>query len=257
MNPPNAATRGAIIVPSAMESVEVLGCRATPLVERDTGANIIKCQIIHHQPGQAFAVHTHARSDDITLVFQGRGEAFLGDAWFAVGEGDVIFAPEGVRHGTRSRAGGGELICYNWRVGPSPRSAGPAEESPPAERRGMITNVEQGALFTGYGAEMRFVIWPKNGSHRMSLHKAIHPPGMAFKEHFHPASDDMILAFRGRGEGYLLDGWYPLNQGELLFAPRGVTHGTRHPGRGDAEPFICVGVGVPPQKDLYRVAGYM
>ncbi|MBU1277102.1 MAG: cupin domain-containing protein [Proteobacteria bacterium] len=273
------ATKGAIIIPAAMESEEVFGCRTTPLVKMDTGTTSIKCQIIHHEPGQTLAVHIHPHSDDIMLVFQGCGEAFLGDAWFEVGEGDVIFAPEGIRHGTRNRTGSDrELVCYNWQVGMALRNgalgaapdqasedqsrlATPAdclkEKTPPPASEGIITNVEQGALFTGYGAEMRFVVWPKTGSHKMSLHKAIHPPGMAFREHSHPASADMVLAFRGRGEGYCFDGWYPMNQGDLLLAPRGVTHGTRHPGGGDPEPFICVGVGVPPQLDLYRAAGYL
>lgn len=266
---PKEIARGAIINPRDMESVEVSGCRTIPLVNMDVGSSVIKCRVIRHEPGQTFEVHAHPRSDDIMLAFQGRGEAFLGDAWFEVNEGDVVFAPAGVRHGSRNRAGGREFVCYNWEAGAppggdAPRSApdqapeiGPEGESPPAAGQGIITNVEQGALFTGYGAEMRFVLWPKNGSRKMSLHKAIHLPGTAFKEHVHPASEDMILAFRGRGEGYCFDGWRPMEQGSLLFAPRGVAHGTRLPAGGDPEPFICVGAGAPPQKDLYRVAGYM
>ena len=104
---------------------------------------------------------------------------------------------------------------------------------------------------------MRFVVWPGMGSRKINLHRAKHPPGFEFKVHEHPDSEDTILAFRGRGQGYLVDRWYDMEEGDVLFAPRRVKHGTRNPVGGGQDDFICTGSAAPPQLELYRMAGYM
>jgi gentisate 1,2-dioxygenase len=243
------------------------------------GSALTGCQVVYHRPGDTFTVHAHPVSEDVTIVFQGQGEAFLGDAWYEVGEGDVIYAPEYVRHGTRNpRGAAGDFICYNWQVPvlPEDGSLPGAEDilfadqegrAIPREARGrfdvhipetgIIEHIDRGALFTGYGAPMRFVVWPGMGARKISLHRALHPPGMEFKVHIHPDAEDTVLAFRGSGQGFLVDRWHDMNRGDVLYAPRTVRHGTRNHDPESKEPFICTGAAAPPQMELYRLAGYL
>ena len=76
-------------------------------------------------------------------------------------------------------------------------------------------------------------------------------------DHIHPDAEDTILAFRGSGQGFLVDGWHDMNEGDVLYAPQGVRHGTRSPEGGGQEPFVCTGAAAPPQMELYRLAGYL
>ncbi|OGO22149.1 MAG: hypothetical protein A2144_00865 [Chloroflexi bacterium RBG_16_50_9] len=122
---------------------------------------------------------------------------------------------------------------------------------------GYITDINHGALFTGYGAEMRFVIWPGMGSRKLNLHRAEHPPGLEFKVHVHPDSEDTVLAFQGRGQGFLVDRWHDMEEGDVMFAPRHVKHGTRNPSGGSRELFIATGSAAPPQMELYHLGGYL
>jgi len=57
--------------------------------------------------------------------------------------------------------------------------------------------------------------------------------------------------------GFLVDRWYDMEEGDVLFAPRPIKHGTRNPAGGSQEPFICLGSAAPPQADLYTLAGYL
>ena len=57
-----------------------------------------------HEPGKEFAPHVHPLSEEILLVFSGKGECFLGDKWIPCEAGDIVYAPPGVYHGTRNPA---------------------------------------------------------------------------------------------------------------------------------------------------------
>jgi gentisate 1,2-dioxygenase len=254
------------------------GLRTKRLITPATGSALTGCQVIYHQPGETYPVHSHPVSEDVTIVFKGRGEAWLGECWYEVAEGDVIYAPENVKHGTRNPAANREpFICYNWQVpyiDDYDRMPGAEDElfGEPSGRlivreergrfdaripeTGYIEHIDRGALFVEYGAPMRFIVWPGMGARKVSLHRAQHPPGQEFKVHIHPAAEDTILAFRGNGQGYLVDRWYDMAEGDVLHAPRGVKHGTRNPA-GSKDAFICTGAAAPPQMDLYRLAGYL
>ena len=276
--PSRVRSGGTIIRPDEVPETIKYGCRTRLLISPAIGSALTGCQVIYHRPGDTFTVHSHPISEDVTEVFKGKGEAFLGDVWYEVNEGDVIYAPENVKHGTRNpSANTEEFICYNWQV---PYFTG--DESLPGARdrlfedqegrvvvrdargkfdvripeTGVIGHVDRGALFTEYGAPMRFVVWPSMGSRKVSLHRAYHPPGFEFKVHIHPDAEDTILAFRGRGQGFLVDRWHDMEEGDVLYAPCPAKHGTRnHDERG--APFICTGAGAPPQMELYRLAGYL
>ena len=57
-----------------------------------------------HEPGKEFAPHKHPLSEEILIIFQGKGECFLNDKWIPTEAGDIIYAPPGVLHGTRNPA---------------------------------------------------------------------------------------------------------------------------------------------------------
>jgi len=277
--PSQVRSRGMLIRPNEVPDTIKCGCRTRLLVSPAAGSALTGCQIIYHEPGGTFTVHLHPISEDVTLVFKGRGEAFLGDGWYEVSEGDVIYAPECVKHGTRNPVTNSEdFICYNWQVPylAEDESLSGAQDRLfenqegrviPRDARGkfdaripetgVIGHVDCGALFTEYSAPMRFVVWPGMGSRKISLHRAKHPPGFEFKVHIHPDAEDTILAFRGQGQGFLVDRWYDMAEGDVLYAPCPVKHGTRNNDKHSKEPFICVGGAAPPQMELYRLAGYL
>lgn len=58
-----------------------------------------------HHPGMEFEPHVHPLSEELVFCHEGEGEFFLYDTWYPVKAGDVLYAPPGVYHGTRKRAG--------------------------------------------------------------------------------------------------------------------------------------------------------
>jgi quercetin dioxygenase-like cupin family protein len=279
VSPSQVRNSGIIIRPHEVPDTIKYGCRTKLLLSPAMGSALTGCQVVYHRPGETFTVHLHPISEVVIVVFKGKGEAFLGEFWYEVREGDVIYAPETVKHGTRNPATNSEdFICYYWQVPylseyeclPGAReqlfdnqdgyvfpydARGKFDVHIP--QTGFIGNVNSGALFTKYGAPMRFIVWPGTGSRKLSLHRAKHPPGFEFKVHIHLDSEDTILAFRGRGQGFLIDRWYDMEAGDVLYAPSQVKHGTRNPAGDIEEPFICTGAAAPPQLELYRLAGYL
>jgi mannose-6-phosphate isomerase-like protein (cupin superfamily) len=59
-------------------------------------------------PGQATTRHHHARTEEIYVILEGRGEMEVEDDRRTVGPGDAILIPPGARHQIRA-AGEGEL----------------------------------------------------------------------------------------------------------------------------------------------------
>lgn len=279
VNPSGVRSRGAIVKPSEVPDTIKYGCRTKLLMSPAMGSVLNGCQVIYHKPGETFTVHLHPISEDVTVVFKGKGEAFLADFWYEVSEGDVIYTPEYVKHGTRNPSINSEdFICYNWQV----PYLSEYETLPGAKdhlfddqegqiiaydargkfdthipQTGFIGNVDRGALFVEYGAPMRFIVWPGMGSRKISLHRAKHPPGFEFKVHIHPDAEDTILAFRGHGQGFLVDQWYEMEEGDIMYAPSPIKHGSRNPTGGSEEAFILLGSAAPPQMELYRLAGYL
>jgi len=269
---------GVMIDPDMVKVTENYGCRVKILITPDTGSALTACQVMYLSPGDMYPVHLHPVSEDVIIVFKGRGEVFVGDRWYEVEEGDVIYSPEYVKHGVRNPSSNENLfICYNWqvpyisdfnclpgakdqffdvKVSPAISLAWRGKFDARIPDTGFISHINCGALFVEYGAPMRFIVWPGMGARKVSLHRAEHPPGFEFKVHVHPDAEDTILAFRGNGQGYLGDRWIDMKEGYVLYAPKGVKHGTRNQ-FSTGTPFICTGAAAPPQSDLYRLAGYL
>jgi len=69
------------------------------LVWPGMGARMLSTHSARLKPGQAFEPHVHAVAEDVILIFRGKGRVFLHDRWHEVTEGDLVFAPAGVKHG--------------------------------------------------------------------------------------------------------------------------------------------------------------
>ncbi len=123
-------------------------------------------------------------------------------------------------------------------------------------REGGVFNMYRGAHYTQNGGLMRFVLWPGGGTRLVAQHIAFHEPGVAFRPHVHPVSEDCVFVAAGRGACYLESRWVDTQAGDILYAPALVRHGTA--AWPDAtETFICTGCASPPQFDLYEHAGYL
>ena len=268
LTPAQVRENGAIIRPDEVPDTMKYDCRTKLLMAPTMGSALTGCEVVYHRPGDVYQIHMHPLSEAVIAVFRGSGQVYLAGFWYEVRRGDVIYVPENVKHGMRNPITNSEdFICYCWQVPylsefetiPGARDEvfeGEDGQVIPYDARGrfdaripwtgVITDINHGALFTAYDAEMRFVVWPGMGARKISSHRALHPPGVEFKVHIHPGSEDTILAFQGSGQGFLVDRWHDMEEGDVMFAPRPIKHGTRNPAGRSKEPFICLGSAGPP-----------
>ena len=123
-------------------------------------------------------------------------------------------------------------------------------------QKGGVFNIYRGAPFHGYGGALMFIVWPGVGAKNCGLHNACHLPGVAFKPHVHPISEDAIIFWDAPGMAYLESRWIEAVIGDILYAPALVKHGTGN--HKDAPgPMNSSGCATPPQFDLYEKAGYL
>ncbi|MCL5935484.1 MAG: cupin domain-containing protein, partial [Firmicutes bacterium] len=117
-------------------------------------------------------------------------------------------------------------------------------------RSGGVFNLFRGARFTGYGCLMRFILWPGCGTKMVGQHTAFHEPGTSFSPHIHPISEDAILCTNGKGQWHLNGRWIDVEEGDIVYGPDNIKHGTGCPDGYD-ETFYTTGCASPPQPDLY------
>lgn len=105
------------------------------------------------------------------------------------------------------------------------------------------------------GAGVRYFLSPKIGTRMFGITSGIQSPGEGFEPHVHPLSEELLIVIKGKGEVFLGDRWIKVQQGDIVYAPEGVPHGTRNP-KDSGEDLVMVGIGIPPQLDLYFRSGY-
>jgi quercetin dioxygenase-like cupin family protein len=71
------------------------------------------------EPGQEHALHGHAGQDKVYVVAEGTGIFLLQDAELPMSTGDLLVAPEGIRHGVRN-TGTSRLVVVAI-LAPAPR----------------------------------------------------------------------------------------------------------------------------------------
>ncbi|HEX2051352.1 MAG TPA: cupin domain-containing protein [Actinomycetota bacterium] len=72
------------------------------------------------EPGQTFSVHSHPRSEELFIAFEGVGQMHLDGEWIDVEAGDLLYAPPGVPHGTRNPHTGADAARFVTCGGPTP-----------------------------------------------------------------------------------------------------------------------------------------
>jgi mannose-6-phosphate isomerase-like protein (cupin superfamily) len=106
-------------------------------------------------------------------------------------------------------------------------------------------------------ASMNFLFWPGTGSGQLCLHCGIQQPGQSFSIHQHPVSEELFIGIEGEGQVYLNGRWHDFAEGDILYAPEGMFHGTRNPYTGpDAGRFVTCGGPVPFDTSFYKLAGF-
>jgi len=156
-----------------------------------------------------------------------------------------------------ARSTRGDIPTTNETQPSAPRGPEWGEVKGPARTalEGGIFNMYRGAPFRGNGSLMKFILWPGAGTRMISAHTAFHDPGTMFIPHIHPISEDAILCTNGKGQGHLHGRWIDVEEGDIVYGPDNVKHGTGCP-EGFDETFYTTGCASPPQPDLYERAGY-
>lgn len=106
------------------------------------------------------------------------------------------------------------------------------------------------------GLGVKFILSPQVGSRMIGVTAGFHQPGQMFAPHTHPISEEVLVVMKGKGQIYLKDHWIDVQEGDIVYAPEGVPHGTRN-SEGNTGMFITMGCAAPPQFDLYYKSGYV
>lgn len=92
------------------------------------------------------------------------------------------------------------------------------------------------------------LLYPEMGSDRITLNYCEHQPGATFTPHVHEDSVDVIIVLRGRGEIVSNDDTVEFEEGDILYVPPGVYHGTTNTGD---ETLVMFSLQAPPDRALY------
>ncbi|WP_052865670.1 cupin domain-containing protein [Streptomyces niger] len=256
---PTDTTRGTIIRATDLTFRTVDGCQVAQAVGPHLGAHIVRLDVVRVPAGAVWNPAGAVDEENVVVVFAGAGTAASGDRSAPVRRADTVYAPTG--DGYELRAADDGLTAYVWRTVLRP------DRSPGTQPRrfSRLWNEEtQLKGFTGTGqsapdartATMNFLFWPGTGSPQLCLHCGFMAPGEYFNVHVHPSSEEAFIAFEGEGQLHLDGTWYDAVPGDVLFAPPGVPHGTRHPQTDPAGArFATCGGPTPFDPVLYERAG--
>lgn len=252
--------QGAIIKACDLDFQPRDGCLVATAVGPHLGAEIVRLEVVRVPAGAVWQPAYCAREENVVVVFGGSGSASCGDERHEVGRADAVYAPTGQL--CRLEADRGEeLTAYVWRTvlrdGRAPGAA-PRRFSRLWNEETQLKNfagIGEGEV-SGRTATMNFLFWPGTGSAQLCLHCGFMQPGEYFNVHVHPDSEEAFFAFEGTGQLHLAGEWYDVVPGDVLFAPPGVPHGTRHPSEDASAPrFATCGGPTPFDPVLYERAG--
>ncbi len=232
-----SAQTGAIVRAEKLEFRPVDGCSVATAVGPELGATIIRLDVVQVPAGRRWNPPDSRDEENVVVVFAGSGTARSGEDQARVARADAVFAPTGEEYSLT--AGDAGLTAYVWRTRLLP---GRTHGARPARFSNLWRTDWQLRGFGGTGqvsasertAVMNFLFWPGTGTPQLCLHCGVMRPGEYFNVHVHPESEEAFIAFEGEGQLYLADGWFDVTPGDVLFAPPGVPHGTRHDGADPA-----------------------
>ncbi|MEE1929410.1 cupin domain-containing protein [Streptomyces sp. TRM 70351] len=258
--PQAAAPRGAVVPAGALAFQPRDGCSVATAVGPHLGARIVRLDVVRVPAGAHWHPADSAAEENVVVVFGGSGTAGSGNAAQRVRRADTVYAPTGDTYALRADAAG-PLTVYVWRTVLRPgRAPGAAPRrfsrlwNGETQLRGFTGTVEGAARQKT--ATMNFLFWPGTGSPQLCLHCGVMAPGEYFNVHVHPESEEAFIAFEGEGQLHLDGQWYDARPGDVLYAPPGVPHGTRHPAGDPSAPrFATCGGPTPFDPVLYDRAG--
>jgi len=111
----------------------------------------------------------------------------------------------------------------------------------------QIRKMTEGRPFNMGQGDTRNVYGPHNGARHLTFNYAKFPPGVAFTQHVHERSEDLILVLEGSGVIRLDDKEFPIEPGDVILVSEGEFHGTVAGPNG----LVCVSVQAPPDPRLY------
>ena len=76
------------------------------------------CDLYCFEPGQTQSAHTHEGSDKVYYVIKGKGLFQVGTEERELGEGEIVIAPSGQKHGVTNR--GNERLVVLVYMAPKP-----------------------------------------------------------------------------------------------------------------------------------------
>jgi uncharacterized cupin superfamily protein len=111
----------------------------------------------------------------------------------------------------------------------------------------QIKKMTEGEKFDMGVGDTRRVFGPFNGAKHLTFNYAKFNPGVAFTQHVHDASEDLILVLDGAGVIRLDDREFPIGPGDVILVAPGEFHGTVAGPNG----LTCVSCQAPPDLKLY------
>ena len=111
----------------------------------------------------------------------------------------------------------------------------------------IIRKMTDGEKFDMGLGDTRRVIGPFNGAKNITFNYAKFDPGVAFTQHVHDESEDLILVLEGGGVIRLDDKEFPIDAGDVIHISAGEFHGTVAGPNG----LTCVSCQAPPDRKLY------
>lgn len=255
----NQLTRGAVI-----KSKDFTWKKSGPFslahpITSEIGARNITGVVVDIPEGETWSCCNMAKNQEVVVViFKGNGMATIGEEQQEVEQHSSLYAPAGLAYSIESKE---DMRIYIWQ---SDLLAESQTSSTPLLFNHLFNNETVFEGFKGTDpsqsnnapANMNFLFWPGTGCAHLSLHCGIQQPGQNFGVHHHPISEELFIGVEGKGQVHLDGEWIDFEEGDILYSPANIYHGTRNPDKGpDAKRFVTCGGPVPFDVNFYTMAG--
>lgn len=224
-------------------------------VRKDLGANNITGVVVDIPKGEIWKCCDMAKNQEvIVVIFKGSGNAKIGETTQNVDQHSTLYAPTGIAYSIEAKV---DMRIYIWQSDLLPESK---KSSNPILFNHLFNDETQLKGFKGTDpiqqndnpANMNFLFWPGTGSGHLSLHCGIQQPGQTFGIHHHPVSEELFIGVEGKGQVHLNGEWFDFEEGDILYSPPNIYHGTRNPNKStEATRFVTCGGPVPFDENFY------
>ena len=66
------------------------------------GSERITILVQNYRPGGVHKTHAHEDAEQVFFVYEGRGEFLLGNDWFKISKGDLVYVPRNTIHAAKN-----------------------------------------------------------------------------------------------------------------------------------------------------------